>query len=313
MFVKVDHVLRRDRVPKHMAAHAVGGGGIEAVGAEEPAGRVRGQHLAVKEHAHLVGIPCAELHIVGHHDDGDALAFQLRQNGSKNFLKEAVDALGRLVQQKQLWLGQQHLRQRRPLLLAAGQVVGMAFQQRRNLADFRRFPDILLVLGHFLQIFQHGFPDEQALGILGQHGKAAPEQLLRFILLHRLSQHLHLTPVGSANAANSFQRRGFSRAVAAHNGVKAALDYLHAGAPENVRAVLFIAEPQFLQGKSDFAVFLRLGLRRKLGDLRLRWESVAEPVSALPHGQGARPRPAAAYLFTVNIDSQCYLYLPDVS
>ena len=214
--------------------------------------------------------------------------------GRKGLLEEAVDALGRLVQQEQLRPGKQHLRQRRPLLLTAGQIVGMALQQRRDLTDFRRFPDILLVLRHFLQIFQHRFLDEQALGVLRKHGEAAPEQLLLLVFFHRLSQHLHLAPIGSANAADGFQRCGFSRAVAAHDGVKASLRHLHAGPPENVRAVLFIAEPQFFQGKGDFAVFFCLGLCRKLDDFRRVRENIAEPVSALPHGQGALPRPAAA-------------------
>ena len=170
----------------------------------------------------------------------------------------------------------------------------MALQQRRDLTDFRRFPDILLVLRHFLQIFQHRFLDEQALGVLRKHGEAAPEQLLLLVFFHRLSQHLHLAPIGSANAADGFQCCGFSRAVAAHDGVKASLRHLDAGPPENVRAVLFIAEPQFFQRKSDFAVFFGLGLCRKLGDFRRVRENIAEPVSALPHGQGAPPPPPAA-------------------
>ena len=102
-----------------MAAHTVGRSGIEAVVAEEPPRCVRGQDLAVKEHAHHVRVPGAELHIVGDHNDRDALLLELRQNPGKGLLKEAVDALGGFVEQQQPRLGQQHLRQRRSLLFAA--------------------------------------------------------------------------------------------------------------------------------------------------------------------------------------------------
>ena len=59
-----------------MSAHAVGGGGVEAVIAKEAAGRVSGQNLSVKEHRHHVCILGAELHIVGNHHDGNALFFK---------------------------------------------------------------------------------------------------------------------------------------------------------------------------------------------------------------------------------------------
>ena len=81
-----------------MAAHTVGSSGIETVVAKESAGSIRGEHLAVKEHGHQIRILGAELHIVGDHDDGHTLVFQVAQYFRKCFLKEAVDTFGRLVQ-----------------------------------------------------------------------------------------------------------------------------------------------------------------------------------------------------------------------
>ena len=85
-----------------MAAHAVGGGCIEAVGAEEPSGGVGGQDLPIEEHTDHIGVAGAELHVMGNHDNGDTLLFEIREDIRKSFLEEAVDALGWLVQQKQL-------------------------------------------------------------------------------------------------------------------------------------------------------------------------------------------------------------------
>ena len=59
-----------------MTAHAVCCSGIETVVAEEAAGRIGCQHLTVKEHGHAIGIFGAELHIVGYHDNSDALLFE---------------------------------------------------------------------------------------------------------------------------------------------------------------------------------------------------------------------------------------------
>ena len=81
-----------------MAAHAVRRGRIEAVVAEEPARRVGREDLPVKEHGYAVGVPGAELHVVRHHDDGDALLFQIGEDRGERLFKEAVDALCRLVE-----------------------------------------------------------------------------------------------------------------------------------------------------------------------------------------------------------------------
>ena len=56
--------------------HSVCRCGVEAVVAEETAGRVGGQDLPVKEHGHQIRIFGAEFHIVGNHQNRDALSFQ---------------------------------------------------------------------------------------------------------------------------------------------------------------------------------------------------------------------------------------------
>ena len=112
-----------------MAAHAVRRSRIEAVVPEEPARRIGREDLPVEEHGHAVGVPGAEFHIMRHHDDRDALPFQIGEDRSKRLLEEAVDALCRLVEQQELRLGEQHLGERRALLLAAGEIVGVALER----------------------------------------------------------------------------------------------------------------------------------------------------------------------------------------
>ena len=187
-----------------MAAHAVGCSGIEAVVAEEPAGMICCQHLSVKEHTDKIRITSAEFHIVRYHDNGDALCLQLLQDLRKGLLEETVDALGGFVQQQKFRLGQQYLGQSRSLLFAAGKVIGMAVQQLFNLAGGCNFLNQRFVLRHLLQVFPDGFLHKEALGVLGQHGKGAAEQFTGFVFLHRLAEHLHLTPVGTADAADGF-------------------------------------------------------------------------------------------------------------
>ena len=53
--------------------------------------------------------------------------------------------------------------------------MGVAVQKLRHLAKGRDPFNFLLILGHFRQVFPDSLFDKQALGILGQHGKAAVE------------------------------------------------------------------------------------------------------------------------------------------
>ena len=56
-----------------MAAHTVGRRGIKAVAGEKAVGGIGGDDAPIEEHTDRVGIAGTELHIVGDHDDGDAL------------------------------------------------------------------------------------------------------------------------------------------------------------------------------------------------------------------------------------------------
>ena len=63
--------------------------------------------------------------------------------------------------------------------------VGVAVQKLRHLAKGRDPFNFLLILGHFRQVFPDGLFDKQALGVLGQYGKAAVEQLRRLDFFYR--------------------------------------------------------------------------------------------------------------------------------
>ena len=66
-----------------MAAHTIRRGGIKTVVSKESPGRICGENLSVKEHTHQIGVPGAEFHIMGNHDDGDTPGFQAGQNLGK--------------------------------------------------------------------------------------------------------------------------------------------------------------------------------------------------------------------------------------
>ena len=76
-----------------------------------------------------MSVPGTELHIVAHHQQRHALPKQRAENFRELLLKFRVEALGRLVQQENFRLQKQHLGQRGPLLLAAGEIIGVAIQQ----------------------------------------------------------------------------------------------------------------------------------------------------------------------------------------
>ena len=129
-------------------------------------------------------------------------AFKICNDNDKTDNEEIINALGRLIQQEQFWLCEQHLCQSGTLLLATGQVIGVAVQQMFNFTDSRNFRNLLFVPGHLRQIFPDSFLHKQALGVLGQHGKAAAEQFCCLIFFDRLTKHFHLAPVGLTDAAD---------------------------------------------------------------------------------------------------------------
>ena len=91
----------------------------------------------------------------------------------------------------------------------------MAAEKGFNLAQPGNFGNGGSILRHFLQLLPDGFLYKQALGILGQHGKTAPEQLGRLVFFHGLSEEGDFAPVGTTDTGNGLQGGGFSRTVAA--------------------------------------------------------------------------------------------------
>ena len=112
-----------------------------------------------------MSVPGAEFHVVAHHQQGDALCQQGAENFCEQLLELRVKALGRLIQQQNFRLQKQHLGQRGPLLLAAGEVVGMAIQQRVQTAQLHHPGHPLLLLPfrqlaageNFKQVLPDGF------------------------------------------------------------------------------------------------------------------------------------------------------------
>ena len=110
-----------------------------------------------------MGIAGAELHVVADHQQRHPAGQQRPQNQGEGLLELRIQALGGLVQQQDLRLQQQHLGQGRPLLLAAGQVVGVPVQQVLQAAQSHHpgHPLLLLGTGRFCagKYFEQVLPD----------------------------------------------------------------------------------------------------------------------------------------------------------
>ena len=137
-----DHILRRHRPGQNPPGHPADGGGVKQIPGEKPAGGCWGRGGSLGQQAAPAGIPCAKLHVVAHQHNGRTGLPQVPEQGGQNFFAPPVQALGGLVQQQDLGPGQQHLSQGGPLLLPAGQVVGMPVQQVPHPAE----------LGHLLHL-----------------------------------------------------------------------------------------------------------------------------------------------------------------
>ena len=73
----------------------------------------------------MVGKARAELRVVAYHDDAHAACCQAPYDPGKRPLELCVETFGRLVKQQHLGLPQKDLAKCRPLLLAAGKIVGV--------------------------------------------------------------------------------------------------------------------------------------------------------------------------------------------
>ena len=83
----------------------------------------------------------AKLNVVTDHDHGHSARSQPPQYLRKALPEPCVKPLGGLVQQQYIWLCEQHLCKRGPLLLAAGQIIRMPLEQAAQAADLRYMRD----------------------------------------------------------------------------------------------------------------------------------------------------------------------------
>ena len=120
-----DHIFRRDRAGKEPARHAAGRGRVEAAGGEKLPRRSFGDNRAVKEHRAPIGKARAELRVVAYHDDAYTALCQAPYDPGKRLFELRVKSLRRLVEEQHLGLPQKDLAKCRPLLLAAGKIVGV--------------------------------------------------------------------------------------------------------------------------------------------------------------------------------------------
>ena len=156
-----------------------------------------------------MGIPGAELNIVADHQNGYAAPQQHVQNPGESLLELRIQPLGRLVHQQDLRVEQEHLGQRRALLLAAGQVVGMPVEQLAQPAQchdmgylgFLLVPRQLFALQDLKQVFAHGLFNKQRLRVLRQDAHPA--------------MRAYRAPVRLQEPREQLQAGGFARAVAA--------------------------------------------------------------------------------------------------
>ena len=216
---------------------------------------------------------------MAHHQQRHALCQQRAENFRELLLKFRVEALGRLVQQENFRLQKQHLGQRGPLLLAAGEIIGVAIQQRVQTAQLHHPGHPLLLLGlrqlaageNFKQVLPDGFLYKQCLRVLGQHAQRAG--------------HRNIAPIGLFQPAQQLQCGAFACAVAAQQRQKLAPAQLEIKALYYVGTVLLIAEPSALHGDDRLTLrLLRLLWKRQQG---LTGRELLQKIPPLPHGDGA--------------------------
>ena len=167
----------------------------------------------------------------------------------------------------------------------------MAVQQVRDLAGGRDGGNLFLLRPggqHLQEVLPDRLFHEQALGVLGQHGEIAPEQLRPPEFLHRLSADFDLAAIGAADAADGLEGGGLAGAVTADDGENTGRRHVEADALEDVGGVLFIAEPDLLQaqGRNLRLRHRRLRFQRRHGGRGVR-KPGGKPAPALPDRQRA--------------------------
>ena len=228
-----------------MPCHPVGRGGVKTLTGKERLGCVHGDDAAVEEQTATVCVLSAELHIMADHDDTHAFFSKLFQNPCKGDLEIIVHTLGRLVQQEHFGILQQHFCQSSSLLLAAGQVIGMAIQQTFQPAESHHFSDFIRNLMKFFT---------------GEYR----QQFLTDILLHQ--QHLRIlrqscdllrlasefTPVRLSHATEHIQGGTLACAVTAQDTQQLTGISFHGHTLQNIRGILLIPKPDLIQSNERF-------------------------------------------------------------
>ena len=191
--------LRLPRPGAPGAEERIGHRAVEQVAREELPGRFRAGGLAVEQHGGAVGHAGGERQVVGHEHDGGPGAGAGTHRIGQHALRGRVEALGGLVEQQQVGVGEQDLREGEQLLLAARQVVGMPRGMRREReAPERRIHRIVSVAAAALPLAQ----------LLGH--RIAHEQRLRVLRQQRLTGGQavgHAPALGAENAGRKAQQR----------------------------------------------------------------------------------------------------------
>ena len=234
---------------------------------------------------------------MGHHKHRRAPSSQASQQRGELLLEESIESLGRLIEQQQPRLVQQHLGQRRPLHLATGQVEGMSVKQRHNVCQRRHFPHRRRALlcreaatvQHLFQISPNGLLHHKVQRILRKHSHPAAEQLGPLPILQPSPEHGDLPAIGPRNAADGAQHRRLPRAVAAHHREQRPLRHGQRRPPQHIGAIALIAEPHIpqLHRRPRGRRVASLPRRKRPPMRRKSRHLVRQPAPPLPHREGS--------------------------
>ena len=172
-------------------------------------------------------------------DDGRPGLREIAQGAGDQQLRRRVEPLRRLVEQQQVGIGQQQLREREQLLLAARQIVGMVgdarvqTEARENAID--RSVVVAAVRLPLAQLLGHRIAHEEGFRILREQRLARGQAVLN-------AAALRLDDPGDGT-----QQRGLAAAVAAYDGVDAAGGDAQIAAAQNPVGIACVAQMDVVQ------------------------------------------------------------------
>ncbi len=220
-------------------AHPSGRGRIKVLFPEERPGRAFRQNDPVKDHPAPIRRFPAKVHIMGNDHYRGPLFFEGLQPPDQALFGHLIHPFGRLIQQKDVRIFQHHLRQSQPLLLSAGQVIGVDLQDLLQFPPTGRFHRCLPSLReweitqHLLQLQLRCLSSEKGRGFLGYHGSGPADP--------------DLSPLRFQDPRRIHHHSGLSRSVPAQDSA----DLTGSGVPlqslQDVRRLLFVAEPDLIQ------------------------------------------------------------------